>query len=161
MTDSPLRASSTSHPAPRLHALYEAREEAPVLAVSRDEYPEIVSGSTLTVRLDLEKAGWGSVASRASMVAAEAASRSEFEDTVRIYRHDPADAPYPWNVDKWKVVDLQKDPNLQANASAASTAINENLLEFAADYLFWVPEGHPVDHPRKELPSDLILDLEM
>ncbi len=93
------------------------------------------------------------VASDASVVRTLLEQRSDATARIQIVRYDPKD-PKPYNVDDYDVwVDLLSHPSLSSMIIAASTELNQNFRDFAAQNVFILKRDPGPDHWLAEIPG--------
>jgi hypothetical protein len=138
--------TSTYH-APKFHAYLERIEERSVLLMSRGEWQQLKLQENKPVLMDVSKTPMSGVARDASVVAAVAQKFSPATARISIYRHDPKDAPTPYNVDNYLVwEELPIHHNYEDIVLAASTRDDSNLRGFLRENVLIVKENHDEDH---------------
>jgi hypothetical protein len=133
------------------------------LVAPRAAWDELqLAGSTL-FEIDVRRtpiARLGSDTCRCVVVARDHANAIA---RVSADRPDPAD-PKPWNVDDSLVWDPADHPEFAFLVIRASTSLDDNLLQFLHEHVFWVKEDPREDHwlQPDELPAEVrvILDLD-
>ena len=147
--------SSTYH-APKFHAYLTRIEGRSVLLMSRVEWQQLKLQEDKPVLMDVSQTPMSGVARDASVVAAVAQRSSSATAKITIYRHDPEDAPTPYNVDNYLVWEnLPIHRNYEDMVLAASTQDDANLRGFLRENVFIVKEDRGKDHwlSYPELPA--------
>jgi hypothetical protein len=140
--------------APRFRAYWERLEDRSVLTMSRSDWSALSATTGTPVQISVAQTPMAGLASRASVVRALAQQSSSATGEVAIIRHDVKDAPTPYNVDKYTVwTDVLAHPSLQGMISGASTELNDNFRQFAADTVFLIKQDPGPDHWLPSLPG--------
>ncbi len=106
------------------------------------------------VQLDVQQTPMARVASDASVVQTLGQQYSDATAEIVIIRYDERDRPTPYNKDEYTVwTDVLKHPSVQSMISRASTELNENFQQFAAENVFIVKQDPGPDHWLPTLPG--------
>ena len=140
--------------APRFRAYWEHVEGRSVLTMSRSEWDGLSARMGEPVHIDVAKTPMAGVASDASMVRVLAEQRSDATAEITIIRYDEQDGPTPYNQDKYAVwVDVLSHQSVAGMISAASTELNQNFVDFAAENVFIVNQDPGPDHWLPSIPG--------
>src|SRR5262245_43225049 len=122
----------------------------------RSDWSAIRPGAENPAGIDVRQTPIGSVASKASVIAATAQQFSSATGEITIYRRDERDHPTPVNVDRYLVwTDLQSHQSFPELVQKASTENNDNLKRYLKDNVFLVKQFPGPDHWLGEIPSSV------
>lgn len=142
--------------APRFHAYFGRVEGRSVLTMERATWDRLKVHEGHPVDIDLELTPLRGVVRDASVVAATAQRSSAVSSEIEIVRHDPADAPTPYNVDRYTVwEDMASHQSFAEIVRGASTADNANLRAYMAENVFLVQQDPGPDHWLPHPPSSV------
>ncbi len=143
--------------APRFQAYWRHLEGHSVLTMPRSDWDKLRVEQHQPVRIDIAKTPLVNIARDAMVVTALAEQKSDTIAEITIFRYDEQDAPMSINVDRYKVwLDVSSKESLADMISAASTELNQNFLDFVAQYVFLVKEDPGSDHWLPSLPASLL-----
>jgi hypothetical protein len=147
---------SSTYQAPKFHAYLEHIEGRSVYLMPRVKYQQLKLLENKPVLIDVSQTPMKGVARDAFVVAAVAQRTSTATARMSIIRHDPKDAPTPYNVDHYEVwEDLPSYHDYEEIVLAASTRDDDNLRGFFRTNVFIVKEKPGKDHwlSSSELPA--------
>jgi|SRR3990172_2436610 len=140
--------------APRFRAFWEHVDGRSVLTMSRSDWSGLSVRMGQPVRIDVDRTPMAQVAKQAHVVRALAEQRSGATAQIAIIRYDEKDAPTPYNQDKYTVwLDVLRHPSVNHMISAASTELNQNFVDFAAQNVFIIKQDPSRDHWLPSIPG--------
>ena len=140
--------------APRFRAYWEHVEGRSVLTMSRSDWSGLSVQMDQPVQIDVDKTPMAEVANQAPVVRALAEQRSDATAEIAIIRYDEKDAPTPYNQDKYTVwLDVLSHRSVNDLISAASTELNQNFVDFAAQNVFIIKQDPGPDHWLPSIPG--------
>jgi hypothetical protein len=142
--------------APRFQAfLHRVEGGRPVLRMTRVAWEAIRGRDGLPVEIDVKQTPLGQVG--AQVAAAIARPHASGISRIEVYRFDPKDAPTPYNLDRYLVLEnIAGRWDLEAIGNSASTEDNQNLRDYLRRYVFLVKEDAGPDHWLPELPATVL-----
>lgn len=140
--------------APRFFAYLKRVEGRSVLTMERRVWDRFKVQEGEPVQIDLQMTPLRGVESDASVVAATARQFSSISSEIEIVRYDQADAPTPYNVDRYTVYkDMPSHERFDEIVTGGSTSDNANLREYLAEHVFVVKQDPGPDHWMPDPPS--------
>lgn len=121
----------------------------------RSEWAKARPTSSGPVLLDIRSTPMSKVALDATVIALTAQQSSPGDFDLRLYREDPAD-PSPYNVDAFSLWEnIAGRPDFRALVSAASTDVDDNMVQFLGENVLIVPRAPGPAHwlDEAELPA--------
>ncbi len=122
--------------------------------MSRSDWSGLSIRMGQPVHIDVNKTPMAEVADQVPFVRALAEQRSDATAEIAIIRYDEKDAPTPYNQDKCTVwLDVFSHWSANDMISAASTELNQNLVDFVAHNVFIVKQDPSPDHWLPSIPG--------